>query len=364
MNILQLIDEPWDSGITNYALTLSQAMMWHGHKVIVGGWPNKPPLLQAARLGIPTLPVNFTDVNVFNFRTAITREKIELVNAHGGQSHFWAYFCLRTTLSQIPIVRTRGDIRAPNANPANKHLYEKSALVICAAEFIRQGCIESLGLPDYKFVTIYQGIDTGFFKPGFSSDKIRREFKIEDGVSLVGIVGRLDPIKGHSNFIQAAKMIKDIFPKVKFLIVGKEENIKWKRLAETVYSLGLQDDIIYAGRREEIVEIMNACDIGVIASVGSEAISRAAMEWMACGKPVVATKVGCLPELVSDMQNGYLVDPGDHEAMAQRLYELLIDKNMCQRMGAKARRQMEERYTLDRFAVNTEHAYQKDLELK
>ncbi len=364
MNILQLIDEPWDSGITNYALTLSKALTDRGHKVIVGGWPNKPPLLQAKKLRLPILPVNFTDVNVFNLKMAMNKENIELVNAHGGQSHFWAYFSLRTTFSHIPIVRTRGDIRTPATNVANKHLYEKSNLIICAAEFIRSACIKSLGLPDYKFVTVYQGLDTTVFKPQYADESMRNELKAAPDTALVGIVGRLDSVKGHSTFIQAAKMVKDIYPKVKFIVVGKEENVKWKRLSETVYSLGLQNDVSYLGRTEDVIRFMNTCDIGVVASVGSEAIARVVMEWMSCGKPLVATKVGCIPEIVKDMETGYLVDPGDHEAMAQRIYDLLIDKSMGKRVGDKARRHIEEKYTLKQFGAKTEHAYQKIMEIK
>ncbi|MDD5491558.1 MAG: glycosyltransferase family 4 protein [bacterium] len=364
MNILQLIDEPWDSGITNYALTVSKALADRGHKVVVGGWPNKPPLTQAKKMGLQILPVNFTDVNVFNLKMAMTKEKIELVNAHGGQSHFWAYFSLRTTFSHIPIVRTRGDVRNPAANVANKHLYEKSNLIICAAEFIRTACIKSLGLPDYKFITVYQGLDTAVYKPQYADENMKNALKLDPNTSVIGIVGRLDPVKGHSTFVQAAKMVKDIYPKAKFLIVGKEENVKWKRLSETVYSLGLQDDISYLGRTEDVVRFMNTCDIGVVASVGSEAISRVVMEWMACGKPLVATKVGCIPELIKDMENGYLVDPGDHEAMAQRIYDLLVDKSMCKRMGDKAHRHIEEKFNLKQFAINTENAYQKVMEIK
>lgn len=364
MNILQLIDEPWDSGITNYALTVSKSLAERGHKVVVGGWPNKPPLLQAKKLGLPILPVNFTNVNVFNLKMAMNKENIELVNAHGGQSHFWVYFSLRATFSHIPIVRTRGDIRTPAANAANKHLYEKSNLIICAAEFIRSACIKSLGLPDYKFVTVYQGLDNTVFKPHYADDSMRNVLKTAPDTVLVGIVGRLDPIKGHSTFIQAAKMVKDIYPKVKFVIVGKEENIKWKRLSEMVYGLGLQDEVSYLGRVEDVVRFMNACDIGVVASVGSEAIARVVMEWMSCGKPLVATKVGCIPEIVKDMETGYLVDPGDHEAMAQRIYDLLVDKSMRNRMGDKARRHIEEKFTLKQFGAHTEQAYQKIMEIK
>jgi glycosyltransferase involved in cell wall biosynthesis len=159
-------------------------------------------------------------------------------------------------------------------------------------------------------------------------------------------------------------MVKDIYPKVKFVIVGKEENVKWKRLSETVYSLGLQDEVSYLGRTEDVVRFMNTCDVGIVASVGSEAISRVVMEWMSCGKPLVATKVGCIPEIVKDMENGYLVDPGDHEAMAQRIYELLVNKSMSKQMGDKARKHILEKFTLKQFGANTEHAYQKVMGIK
>lgn len=362
MNILQLIDEPWDSGIANYALSLSKAMTDRGHKVVVGALPGKPPLLQAMKMGLPVLPLNFVDVNIFHLRLAVKRENIEIINVHGGKSHFWAYFSLRSALIRLPLVRTRADVRPPNSNIGNKYLYEGSNLVICAADFIRHLCVENLKIPDYKFVTIYQGIDTQKFRTQ-SGEKVRKEFKIAPDTVLVGMVGRLDPVKGHSGFLQAAKMVKDVFPRVKFMIVGEEENVKWQTLADQADNLGLSDDVIYAGRREDIVEVMNGCDIGVIASIGSEAVSRVALEWMACGKPVVSTNVGCLPELIQDLETGFLVESHDYEAMAQQIYSLVGNRTLCQRMGEKARQQVAMNFNLEHFALSTERAYHKVLEL-
>lgn len=362
MNILQLIDEPWDSGITNYALTLSKAMTDRGHKVIVGALPGKPPLLQAMKMGLPALPLNFVDVNIFHLRLTVKRENIELINVHGGRSHFWAYFSLRSTLSRLPLVRTRADVRPPNSNIGNKYLYEGCNLVICAADFIRRSCVENLKIPDYKFVTVYQGVDTQKFRPQ-SGESVRREFKINNDTMLVGMVGRLDPVKGHAHFIRAAKMVKDVFPPVKFLIVGKEEKIKWNVLSGQVAELGLANEVIYAGGREDIVEVMNACDVGVIASVNSEAVSRVGLEWMACGKPVVSTTVGCLPELIQDRKTGFLIEPHDYEAMAQQIYSLLGNKALCQRMGEKAQQHIAMNFNMEHFALSTEHAYHKVLEL-
>lgn len=359
MNILHLIDEPWDSGITNYALVLAESLRKRGHKVSVGGWSGKPPLEQAAKMGIPTIPINFNRLNIFYLRSILKREKIEIINVHGGKSHFWCNLSFYQFRNNISLVRTRADIRTPSANFFNKYLYKRSDLIICAAGIIREGCLRSLSLPPSKFIIIYQGIDINKFKPVLDNKKLRREFVIPDDIPLIGIVGRLDPVKGHTTFLKAAQIVKQMVPRIKFIITGQEENIRWHELYQLVTALKLQNDVFYTRRRVDIVEIMNACAIGVIASNGSEAVSRVALEWMACGKPVVATKVGCLPEMIRPAETGFLVNPQDPQVMAQAMARLLADNKLLGQMGKEARVTTEKKFGIENFAANTEQAYLK-----
>ena len=106
---------------------------------------------------------------------------------------------------------------------------------------------------------------------------------------------------------------------------------------------------------------MRSCHIGIIASIGSEAISRAALEWMAVGRPIVSTAVGCLPEMIEEGQTGFLAPPMNSQAMANRLLQLIHDENLRVRMGQEARRRFLSRYTLPRLINETEKFYEETL---
>ena len=94
---------------------------------------------------------------------------------------------------------------------------------------------------------------------------------------------------------------------------------------------------------------MAGCTIGVIASTGSEAVSRVALEWMAARRPLIATKVGCLPEIVADKSAGLLVEPKDAPALARALGYLLHNPKVAQSMAQAARKRVEEHFTLPQF---------------
>lgn len=102
---------------------------------------------------------------------------------------------------------------------------------------------------------------------------------------------------------------------------------------------------------------MRSCHLGVVCSVGSEAVPRVALEWLAQGRPVVATAVGALPELVEDGQNGRLVPPRDGTALAEAIGSLLNDPEARRRMGAEARRRAENQFSFSRLGEETEEVY-------
>src|SRR5262249_37445853 len=136
---------------------------------------------------------------------------------------------------------------------------------------------------------------------------------------VLGIVARLDPVKGHRYLLEAVALLRNIYPSLRIKIVGNPENIKQRDLEQIAERLGIDDQVEFMGFQASIPKIMESCSIGVISSIGSEAVSRVALEWMAAGRPVVATRVGCLPEIVKDGETGYLVEPKDAPALARAL---------------------------------------------
>jgi glycosyltransferase involved in cell wall biosynthesis len=150
----------------------------------------------------------------------------------------------------------------------------------------------------------------------------------------VGIVGRLDSVKGHTHFIEAAVHVLRERPDARFAIAGKEAGLTAQLLRNQARALGLADSVIeFAGFVDSVEDFMRGCGLGVIASIGSEEISRAAIEWMATGRPLVGTLVGCLPEMIEPEETGLIVAPGDSTAMARAILRILNDRQLAEAWG-------------------------------
>src|SRR5262249_39696997 len=149
--------------------------------------------------------------------------------------------------------------------------------VIAAADYIRESYLKSLHLPGQKVVTVYQGIASNDF-----------EVEPSPKVPVLGIVARLDPVKGHRYLLEAVALLRDSYPTLRVRIMGQEENVKVRDLRIIAERLGIEDRVEFSGFTSSVPEAMAACTAGVIASTGSEAVSRVALEWMAAGRAVVA----------------------------------------------------------------------------
>ena len=350
MNILHLVDEPYDSGITQYALDAAEGLRARGHRVHFGGRKDAYPLREAARRGLETLALGRLPGCIPCLRRYILKRGVEIVNAHTGSSHALAVAAARLCSTPPAVVRTRGDSRPVRRKPGSTLLWRRTDGFIAASEKILaefQAAYSKLGIPA---AAIQQGIEDPF--PGGAPG--------EPPVPLrVGIIGRLDPVKGHIHFLRAAAQAARRFPGASFAIAGREENVPAKRLAGAAEELGIGRAVEIMGFVPDAFDFMSRCHVGVIASTGSEAVSRAAVEWMAAGRPLVATAVGGLPEMVEDGATGFLVPPADEAAMAGRMAELLNDEDMRRRMGARARERFSARFTRARLADETERFYER-----
>lgn len=150
----------------------------------------------------------------------------------------------------------------------------------------------------------------------------------------IGIVARLDPVKGLFNFLKVAKIVQESYPEAEFQIAGPEENIPWHSLLNQAKTLGLKN-LTYHGflDSKSLVKFMNQCSMGLITSTGSEEVSRVLIEWMSLGKTVISTNVGSIPEILQDGKGGYLVQPNEPLKMAERIIQLFKNQNLLDEMG-------------------------------
>jgi glycosyltransferase involved in cell wall biosynthesis len=348
MKILQMIDIPWDSGLAHYALSLSQGLKRAGHKVFISAVPGERPWKKAQLLGLRTLPlVSFKGLRPL--RQFIEAHQIDVLNAHTGSSHSLA---VAAGLGQkVAVVRTRSDARQVKRRVGARFLYKHTHKVIAAADYIREGFVKTLRLPPRQVVTIYQGIDV----PAFPLKPLPAK-------PVLGIVARLDPVKGHRYLLEALSILLQSHPQLQVRIIGQEENVKMRQLKEIADRLRIENHVDFLGFQPDVPAAMAGCRIGVIASTGSEAVSRAALEWMAAGRPVVSTNVGCLPELIEGGKTGVLVDPKDAPGLARALGQLLRKPAAAEAMGKAGRRRVETRFALSTFVEATLFAYEQAIQ--
>jgi len=181
-----------------------------------------------------------------------------------------------------------------------------------------------------KVRVVYNGIDLGRFE-NRGGRGLRKALGLGENTALIGTVGRLDWYKAHKYFLQAAQKVKLLVPDSHFLIVGEGE--KRASLEREAKKLGIASCVTFAGYRRDIPEILSDLDVFALSSV-SEGFGRVVAEAMACGKPVVATRVGGILEVVEDGVTGKLVPPANPLALAGAVVDLLRDKAKAAAMGA------------------------------
>lgn len=182
----------------------------------------------------------------------------------------------------------------------------------------------------------------------------RSEFGLSEGVRLVGIVGRLFPIKNHRLFFDAAHLIVRRCGDVRFVVVG--DGVLRSELEAYVRALGISDRVIFTGWRFDIARIQADLDVLVVSS-NNEGTPVSAIEAMASGTPVVATRVGGVPDIIEDGRNGFLVPPGDAEALSEAVLRVLEDRELALRMGSLGRQMALERFSLDRLIEDVRNLY-------
>lgn len=197
-----------------------------------------------------------------------------------------------------------------------------------------------------------------FFLINARKGKIRRELKLTEDIIMVGIVGRLVPVKNHKMFLDAANLLSDLSEnkfKIKYLIIGDGE--ERPSLEEYAAKLGLGNDAVFCSWREDMADIYSDLDIVGLTSF-NEGTPVALIEALAAGKPVVATNVGGVADVVEDGVNGYLVASGDARAFARRLADLIRDSCKRSEFGLNGRRAVRERFSKERLVRDMVKLYE------
>jgi glycosyltransferase involved in cell wall biosynthesis len=346
MKIAHLLDEPWHSGLTAYALTLAEGQRRLGHEASIWAPSESPAFAEAGRSGLPVFPLDRPYLRLRGLRSEVRRSGVEVLNAHTGRTHTLAIFLAAG--SACSVVRTRGDARVPSRRPGLAWTLARTDGLIAANAGILSGLESVASLPGAR-ASIHQGIALdGEFQPA----------PLPAG-PIAGLLGRLDPVKGHRIMLEAAALASSAAPALRWRAAGADANLRRTNLEADAKRLGGAGVAAFEGAVARPAAFMRSCSFGLIPSLGSEAVSRAALEWMACGRAVIASRVGALPELVEHGVTGLLIPPSDPRALADAASRLALEPALAAKMGEAARRRIEERFGLERFAAATVELYER-----
>lgn len=243
--------------------------------------------------------------------------------------------------------------------------YSQIRTIISVSENTRVSLINN-GVAHRKIKVIPPAVDTETFNSSVSAEGVRGELGINETDSVILFVADLSRRKGTHIALQAMSEVIKYYPEVKLIMTSelpdKTYDERERGVQATIKSLGLENNIIRLGIIKNMAETIAACDIFITPFLTTRGILDYPMpilEAMAVGKPVVASRVGGIPEIISDMENGILVEPGDALSLSKAILTLCEDEGLRHRLGSNAARFISEGFSPERLVGETEKVYEQ-----
>ncbi len=226
--------------------------------------------------------------------------------------------------------------------------------IVCCSRAVQSWTLERENVRPEQVLTIYNGVDLNDFNPQSDGLRVRQEFGIPEGAFLVGTVANFSHEKGYPYLLDAISVVLEKNPSVWFLLAGAGPLQPEMKARAAVIPRSRQ--IIFAGSRSDIPEILSALDVFTLASI-IEGFPNVVLEAMAMAKPVVATEVGGIPELIETGEDGILVKPRASGPLAEAILQLLADRGLAGRLGNHAGEKIRRDFMLTKMLDQYEALY-------
>lgn len=359
MNILYLTNHLNIGGITSYVFSLARGMKERGHNVYIGSSGGEL-LLKFKEEGVIFVPLPIKTkselspkvlISMYKLSHALKRYRIDIVHSNS-----------RTTQVLAEVLAKYKDF----LHVATCHGFFKRRItrrifgtwgkrVIAVSQPVKEHLINDFGLNEKNITLIYNGIDAARFKNQNpqSRTEIKKSLGLDDA-PVVGIIGRLSDVKGHSYLIEAMHEVLKKIPQARLLIVG-EGKMK-KKLVFLCRQRGIEKSVLFIPSVRETGDILCAMDVFVMPSL-KEGLGLALMEAMAAGLAVIGSDVGGIKDLVQDGLNGLLVKPANAGNLAGAITALLGDPEKRRSLGQEAQVFINQNFSQEKMISETERVY-------
>jgi len=311
---------------------------------------------------VPVFPVLFPSwrklkdlwqipIAVVSLVAILKREKFDLVHVN---DYWWTPVAwLACRLMGIPcVVHIRQQIESRRVK---QYWLAQPDRVLAICQEIREVAIEG-GVDPSRIQVVYSGVDLSSNVGQVNGGLIRQHYGLHPGQLLVGAVANLFPRKGYEYLLEALVDVRKKIPDIHCVIVGEGDTGYQKQLMNLVNERALHSVVTFAGFQSNVLEYMAAFDVVVLPSI-LEGFGMVLLEAMAMGKPVVASRVGGIPEAVEDGVTGILVPPAHSRRLADALVALLENPGLRQSMGEAGRNRVKRLFSLERSINEIECVY-------
>lgn len=366
--VLQLIDSFNQGGselqATQLTRLLSESGTFSVHLATLN--PDGPLRASVENLKLPEIRAyplsSFYDLNAVRQLRSLTsylrKHQIKVVHTHDFYTNVFGMAA--SMLARVPVriasMRETAGMRTSSQLSAQRLAYKLASKVVGNSKAVRARLLAD-GVPESKITVLYNGLDLDRLVTTKSKSEVLSEFGLagKDDAQFVTIVANMrHDVKDYPMFLRAAAQIRGKVEEAHFLLAGEGELTS--HLQSIAVDLGIAPRTHFLGRCDQVAELLSISNVCVLSSK-AEGFSNSILEYMAAGRPVVATDVGGAREAIVEGQTGYLVQSGDADSLAARVIELLVDKEKARQFGASGRRVVEEKFSTASQLQNVETLY-------
>ncbi|MBU1185840.1 MAG: glycosyltransferase family 4 protein [Acidobacteria bacterium] len=359
MSLFQIdAGKEWRGG-QRQSLLLCRELQKRGFSSCFVVQPGSPLHLKAQEENLPVFPLRMRSeadmLAVTKLSLLMKRKKCRLVHFH--DAHAVSVGSAAASLAGVPLrVLTRRVDFPLRDNALSRRKYTRGIdRVIALSEGIKKVLVEG-GIDPRIIQIIPSGIDFGPYGTPGSSDYLRKELGFSRNDYLVGIVAHLADHKGHKYLIKATSIIKEKAPRIKVIIVG-DGPLKME-LTRQVAANGVVDMVFFLGFREDIPQILSSLDQFVLSS-HLEGMGSSLLDAMASRLPIVATRVGGIPDVITHEETGLLVPSKNPEKLAAAILRLMEDGDLSARLGEEGYRTVHRKYSAEAMAGKVISLYER-----
>ena len=343
----------------------AKGMRDKGYQVFIHASPESQLLKRSIEDGFDTKPVIFQRRRFFNVFTELKRfiesMEIDIVNTHSSRDSWLALPAARLAKNKPLVLRTRHLSTPIGRNLSTRFLYNTLPHInITTGEAIKEQMVRINHFNPHRIISIPTGVDTEAFNPDMEHVDIRKELNLKPSTPLVGAVSVIRSWKGLDYLVKAVPLILKKLPDARFVIAG--DGPYRKTLEKTIKETGTGDKVYLLGHREDIVSVIHSIDVLVHPSYANEGVPQTILQAMAMKKPVIASNLPALKEVVIEEKTGIIVPLKNPDKISEASVRLLCDKELSKQLGESSRKLVVSKYSFAGMLDKLEALYARTIQ--